>query len=357
MWFKKQVLLFLFGLTFFSCIDPINLTLEDDGEFLVIDANYTPNRPTHQVRLYYATSLRTKGQRPVEGAEVVLVENNQIRESYEEDRRGLYELNTIQIKGETGKRYHIEITLPTGQSYQSHPEVLPEVVRGDSVFFEFSFREDLDILGGLIQRPFVEAFVATPLPTPSSFWLKWNVTNMYSFPEPVCNPLGPPPNTCYVTPETFVQEVKLLSGSNLEANYLPKFKIGETQLPNSDFEYRGRYYYLANQLSITEGAYNYWNKVNLVANQTGSIFDAPPAEVRGNLFNVNDPQEIVLGYFEVSNTDSLRGFITEGDLVNFYQFPTNYCIMFNDPFSRNNRECCNCRLIKEELTLDRPSWW
>lgn len=355
----KNHLLFLFlaliGIS--SCIDPINLTLEEGGEFLVIDANFTSNRPSHEVQLYYTTSLRTKGQRPIEGAQIVLVEEGQLRESYEELKRGRYRLDTEQIKGEAGKKYHIEITLPTGQAYQSRPEILPERIRGDSVFFEFALREELGLLGGLIKRPFVEVYVATPLPTTQSYWLKWDIKNMFSFTEPVCSPFGPPPNTCFITPVTFTQEVNLLSGASLEADYLPKLKIGEQQLSNTDFEFRGRNYYLANQQSITKEAYTYWNQINLVANQSGSIFDAPPAEVRGNFFNVDNPDEIVLGYFEVSNTDSLRAFLTEGDLVDFHQFATNYCATFNDRFSMNRRECCNCQSIDEELTIERPSWW
>ena len=340
-----------------SCIDVINLTLEDDQEFLVVDGNFNNHEGNYQLQLYYATGQKIKARRAVEAATIQLFEEGAVIGEYEEIKAGIYQITNPTLKGETGKSYHIEIILANGATYQSTPEIMPALIAGDSIFFDYSLIE-VPTGVGIIRRNFIEAFVATPLPVSNEtpYWIKWNTIRLYSFPEVICGPLGPPPKTCFVTTEPAGQEIYIFDGANLAADYLPKWKIGEYMIPTDDLEFRGRHYFLVNQQSITKEAHTYWRKVDQIANQSGSIFDAPPAPVLGNIKNVTNPEEIVLGYFEVSNIDSLRGFVTEGDFNDFYLFPKNVCEDANNPFSRNGRFCCNCTLL-ENVSLERPSWW
>lgn len=45
------------------------------------------------------------------------------------------------------------------------------------------------------------------------------------------------------------------------------------------------HYFTTFQSMLTREAYGYWRKVDVVTNQTGSIFDGPPARVKGNIVN------------------------------------------------------------------------
>jgi len=341
----------------FSCIDPINLTLEDKEEFLVVDGSFSADTGPHRLKLYFATGQRVKAQRPVSNAAITLFEESAVFGQYTETSPGNYELGNGSVAGgSVGKSYHINIELENGASFQSQPDILPQRIQGDSVFFTYAYKDE-PTPAGLVRRPYVDVFTATPLPEQGSdYWLKWVVNTMYSFPEVVCSPLGPPPDICYIRVDDDQQEIQLLDGNNVNASYLPEWKVGEKILPPSDFEYRGKHYFLVNQQSITKDAYDYWRKINLIANQSGSIFDAPPAAVPGNVYNINDPNQVVLGYFELSNTDSLRGFITEGDFFDFYKFTSNVCEDAGNPFAQNQRACCFCTIIDNGTTI-RPEWW
>lgn len=358
----NSLLLFLIvvcGITFLlnSCIDPINLTLEDKDEFLVVDGRFTTSKGPHNLKLYYATGQRTIARRPVANAKISLLEDGVEIGDFQELNSGNYQFNNTQFVGEVDKSYAIEITLENGAKYQSSPEVMPRLIQGENVFFDYNYREET-VGFSIIPRPYIETFISTKLPqNDSPYWLKWEMKTMYSFPEVICGPIGPPPEFCYVTGETeVVQEVNLLNGANLQTGDLPKWKVGEKLLKDSDFEFRGKHYFLVNQQSITEDAYNYWNNINLIANQTGGIFDAPPAAIPGNIFNVNDPSEVVLGYFELSSVDSLRGFVTEGDFFDFHKFTDNVCPKEDNPFARFERVCCRCESIANS-TFNRPDWW
>lgn len=350
----KNVLgLFLIALVGNSCIDIIDLTIEDKEEFLVVDGSFNANGGPHLLKLYYATGLRVNAQRPVSDAEINIFEGGTQVGTYTQITPGNYQLVTGELIGIVGQSYHIEIKLANGATYYSIADNIPEKVKGDSVFFDFQYQEET-INESIIRKPFVQVFIATPLPDNTTpYWLKWEVNRMYSFPENIWSTFPPPPKICYIPLETNQQELNLFDGGEVAATYLPKWEVAQRLLPLSDMEFRGRHYYLVNQQSITEGAYNYWDKVNLVANQTGSIFDAPPAAIPGNIYNLNDPEEVVLGYFELANTDSLRGFFTESDFTNFYKFPNNVCADLANPFARNVRFCCACQLI-ENANLNRP---
>ena len=54
------------------------------------------------------------------------------------------------------------------------------------------------------------------------------------------------------------------------------------------------------QYALTEGAFNFWNLVSSQQENQGTIFDTPPAVIRGNISNVNNAREVVFGYFGAS---------------------------------------------------------
>ena len=55
------------------------------------------------------------------------------------------------------------------------------------------------------------------------------------------------------------------------------------------------------QMSISKRAFNFWTLVQQQLSNFGSPFDTPPASIEGNMYNINDPDETVLGFFGVSN--------------------------------------------------------
>lgn len=58
--------------------------------------------------------------------------------------------------------------------------------------------------------------------------------------------------------------------------------------------------------SITLRYFNYMNKLlNLAGNTNGSPFATPPVTLRGNIINQTNEQEYPLGYFHLSETDTL----------------------------------------------------
>lgn len=139
------------------------------------------------------------------------------------------------------------------------------------------------------------------------------------------------------------------------------------------------YFVELTQRRLTDEAYRFWE--NLLRNSTnvGGLFSPEPLELRGNIANVDDPDELVLGYVSVATLSRAKLFINNydtrfsrwsgpsyGDTIvsprdyrKFYDW--QYRVgWFEITGERSGwvwlpKECVDCRTSGG--TKDRPSWW
>jgi len=95
------------------------------------------------------------------------------------------------------------------------------------------------------------------------------------------------------------------------------------------------------QYSISQGAFRFLRLVKQQAEISGSIFDPPPATIRGNMVSLDNPDEVVLGYFIAGGETSRRIYIDKKDLT----FTQNRAIIRDD-----------CREVSGTST-DPPADW
>ena len=68
------------------------------------------------------------------------------------------------------------------------------------------------------------------------------------------------------------------------------------------------------QYSVSHDAYLFYQKMKKNTEQVGTLFDAQPSLVTGNIKCITDATEQVIGYVEVSQEQSLRMFISKSQL-------------------------------------------
>ena len=71
------------------------------------------------------------------------------------------------------------------------------------------------------------------------------------------------------------------------------------------------------QNALSKTGYEFLQRMKKNTEQTGTLFDAQPSELIGNIHAVNDPREIVIGYIDVADVHEKRIFIRPSDLVNW----------------------------------------
>jgi len=71
------------------------------------------------------------------------------------------------------------------------------------------------------------------------------------------------------------------------------------------------------QLAWSREGYGFLEKIKKNSQSIGSIFDAQPSEIRGNIRCVSDTAEPVIGYFNITPITQLRRFRSAGDVPNW----------------------------------------
>lgn len=75
-----------------------------------------------------------------------------------------------------------------------------------------------------------------------------------------------------------------------------------------------RYSILVKQYAISPEAYKFWEMIRKNSEEIGDIFGVMPSEVGGNIRNIVDPNEKVVGFIEVLSPTEKRIFISNFDL-------------------------------------------
>ena len=96
-------------------------------------------------------------------------------------------------------------------------------------------------------------------------------------------------------------------------------------IPQNAFEISSIYSILVKQYSLTKESFEYFDNLKRISEQTGSLFDAQPSEINGNIHNINNPDQLVVGYMTACSLQQQRIFIT-----NDQADPWNYVLYCPD---------------------------
>ncbi|MCB0706165.1 MAG: DUF4249 domain-containing protein [Saprospiraceae bacterium] len=349
--FRLIAISFLASLVFFSCLEPYEFDSKELPDVLVVDGTFTSQHDPHYVTLRKVSPYGEGPGEAVPFADLRLLNDLGEIGYYQEKEAGVYALSPTQMTGEPGRTYTLEITLVDGRVLLSKPQKMLARIEADSAYHQFD-KSDLRI------------FVDTPVPTDEDVFFRWSHDQVFSFVTQPCNPFGTV-FTCYVYIDPIAQQFYTGSNRGLDIDHLlAKQILFDPDLSAKPIEFKNSHYYNVYQRRIDEDAYNYWNQINQTLNQQGTIFDPVPATVRGNMYFQEDVEELVLGYFEVSNIDTVRTFVTNSEVDDNVNGFRNYCPAINSYsdylfliYTSNPPpdECCSCGLFDNQI--ERPDYF
>jgi hypothetical protein len=106
--------------------------------------------------------------------------------------------------------------------------------------------------------------------------------------------------------------IVLASTTKLTADVLSQAPI--TFIVSNSEKVSEKYSILLKQYTLTKGAYQFWENLQKNTQQLGSIFDAQPSQLIGNIHNLADTLEPVIGYMSAGTVSKLRKFIPNSSL-------------------------------------------
>jgi hypothetical protein len=287
-----------------GCIDPINFKYEDQQEHLVVEGSFTTMANKNYIRLTYAQPYTYPYNKFETAASVYITSQEGEHFTFWYDKEGYYYPSDIDNAiGTAGHTYTLHIQAGE-RLYQSQPITLQQPIPIEQIGFkidrkQFAFEGDRK---GKIYNGY-QILIDYNDPEQEKNYYRWSFASQYEvLTQPgdfVDNEGNPAPKDCCARcwldekREAFIVADDRLTNGKKVLNHQVLFMPFERYLQS---KHKLRVY----QHAITAEAYEFYRVMGQQKESTGTVFDPPPSEIKGNMFRVGDEKEQVLGFFEVS---------------------------------------------------------
>lgn len=354
-------------------------------EFLLISNNYTPgivvdglisNKPgPYTVRLSKSSPVTRNERIPLTNCTVTIFENN-LSEILTETEPGVYKTSEEGIKGTIGNAYYILFETPNGETYTSKSQEMNQFVEIDTLYAKLEYKKDINYVHDL---PGYQFYITTKLAENKHNYLLWQLEETYQY------------TSDYRLEYIFDGEEFLYVNLGQLPEYKNIYRCWKTQ--NAGYIFTGnttnlsiplvseqplhfvgtntkklqeRYSLNVIQYSIDKIAYSFWKSIEDQTSQNNFLTTNQPYTIIGNIKNIDNPDEVVYGYFTVASVTEKRIFV-DRPITPFYY---NKCIIMdkapylpphfyasdeNDNTGIVLESCIDCRL-NGGVTL-KPDFW
>jgi len=358
-----------------SCVDEYYPEIDKYENLLVVDGLITDGNEPATVELSVSSPLYNEEFIPVSNAELYITDQNQTIITLTETEPGIYQVIDNTFRGQVGNIYQLHINLPDGRKYISDTCSLPEPSPIDSIY---GIAESANDVSGL---PGIQFYVDNHSNIANTAYYLWLMSQTYEYRssfeidytwegEFIPYPKPDSLKTCWVT--TNVKDIFLATAEYFDPPALTQFPLNfvatDTKLLTI------RYSLLVKQLTISKSAFDFYEAILEQNDNQGSLWTQQPIQILGNMHNVNDSEEPVLGYFMVAGNSEKRIFIDRPELIFHYSectpdFDLRFLpyepksawpiyiddIMFLGLAIAQDKACFDCRL--EGGSLTPPDFW
>ncbi len=311
----------LIVLSVISCTEEFVPETETFQNLLVVEGNITDELKRHEIILSRTFRFEDEEASGESGAQVIVKDDLQNEYVFEETDPGKY-VSTSAFQAVSDRTYVLSILTASGKSYESDPVRLPQSVQIDNLYAERIINEEgLEGVG-----IFVDNFDATG----SASFYRYEFEETYRFNAPsfndqdivlvsedpfVVNFVPRPQNkrTCYKT--ELSQGIIITKTEELDENKVFRFLvrfIGVDDYTNSD-----RYSVLVHQFTQSREAHVYYENVQNFSNSQTLFSQIQPGFIGGNMNSIDNPDENIIGFFQMTSVTSKRLFFNYRDF-----FPT-----------------------------------
>ena len=334
----------------YSCIEPYETDIAEGPQYLTIDGFISSEPGPHEIRLTRGDTYGSIFQgliRPEREATVIIRDDlgNVTFLPENLDNRGHY-LTDANFQAEIGRAYTLQIQLNNGKVYTSFPEKVVPAPPIKNVLYRSVI---IPVEGELNPDSGVQMLVEIEDPAEeNNFYFFRNSESTYVLEtRPDLYTTGPPNRTpapkdcCFICFRSEVagnQSIFIASDDNFNGL---STQIPVAFIPDNGLRFVNTYRMDLSQLSISQEAYRFLRLVKQQSEISGSVFDPPPANIRGNMISLEDPDEVILGYFIAAGETRKRVYINGAQL----DFRQANAIIPDD-----------CREVEDATIIPPPDW-
>jgi hypothetical protein len=318
---KKYI--YLLPFLFWGCIDPYEVTIEDGPQLLTIEGMVTNGPGPHSVKLTRSDTYGSVFEgliRPVAGATVIVRDEigKVVFLKEDSENRGYY-LTPSEFSAEVGRTYTLQIQLLEGKVYTSLPEKVAAVPEIQNISYQV---ERIPIQGEINDASGVQLIVDFEDPAGENnfyYWKKGESVHVLETRPDLYTELPPsrapaPKDCCAVcfrTEQTSNASIFIANDDNFNGL---NTRLAAGFIQDNGLRFVNTFRIDLEQYSISQEAYRFLRLAKQQSELSGSVFDPPPANIRGNIISLDNPDEVVLGYFMAAGETSKRIYISGADL-------------------------------------------
>ncbi|WP_081681405.1 DUF4249 domain-containing protein [Flectobacillus major] len=357
-----------------SCVDPYEIDFEKDGKRLVVEGFFTDNaQEPDTIKIYYSSYSQ-------EFAKTLAIEGIKAFIQVEETKEQIALLSPSvgrfvppkSFVALPNQHYRLLFSLPNGDQYQSTAEQLTTTPPIAKVHSQFNLKSKMSDDGQSYLSAHELYVDYQDIPNKTNFYL-WRYTHYERLQH--CK-------TCNNSILDYGSQQCVVASGNLRGR--PYFDYGCEGLcyaifhnPNiivqSDRASDGRlvqnklvaqipYYYdygcLVNieQISVSLEVYKFYKLVELLSSSSGGLADTPPSAIVGNIQNITNPDEKVVGFFGVANIQKQQFWLDRTDATGKYAYILGHLIV-EEPSNPPTRPPFAACVPSDTRTPIQPKGW
>lgn len=289
----------------YSCIEDVDLPPDQALRVLTVDGGITTLPGPHTIKLSRSArygSVFVDVVTPERFASVSIRDNSGSVVVLSETVQGTY-VTPAGFKAEVGQSYSLQIKTIDGREYLSFPEEVRAVPKIDSLSVAFKVLPTSNVLIPKTGIDVLVYFKDNPEERNFYMWRSTGKLQLNTRPDLfVQRPFRvPAPKECCATcwvDEISDKSIRIFSDRLTNGN---SQQVLSAFIEDNGYRFRDKYMARIYQYAISENAYQFYRLVEQQATIEGSIFDPPPATIRGNFIRFDDPDELVIGYFTAAD--------------------------------------------------------
>ena len=364
-----------------ACKEEVQLDSQNNKNLLVVEGLITNLPGPYIIKLSLSSSIEKPMIIPYSGCTITLIDNLGNSELLTEKTPGNYYTAESGMQGTIGNGYSISIVTPDGKTLKTDFQVLKDTIGIDSAYAEYVEKE---LLGYVYDVPALQFFINTKISSVPDNYFLWTMTETYEYDidHPILyyeNKWGDKIfyDTTYNVFKTCwaVENVKYIYTGKTNNLNNPQIIHQPLHIVTTETKkLTKKYGVLIYQYVIDEQAYNYWQYIEKQSADNDYLFSSQPYAIKGNVKNIDNQDEMVLGYFTVASISQKKLF------VNALNGPFYYstCVVITDKaaiaeyiknheapffFVENDQgmvgltypDCIDCR--KAGGYLEKPDLW
>ena len=319
---NKIYIILLLGFLCGSCVTPYEPELDESQEVLVISGMITDQSGLHKVTVSRSSPYGLPEFQGLEECLVTVTNQDGDMIVYSDAGEGTYEADVPDDFLDVGDAASLYVMTPNQSEYQSSYDTILACPDLDSIYYELGTLETPD---PEFSRPGIQLYLDMSGEASDSRNVVWRVVETWEYWASLFGThimynwdawVQFRSNVVYKCWKSYpLDQIYTGTTRNLSKNEL--LRVPLNFVSNETDRLSVTYSLYVQQQSLSLETYDYWQRMNDQSAESGGMYEKQPASLQGNIYNLYNPDDVVLGCFYASQVREQRIFVKNNNLFDF----------------------------------------